>query len=63
VAPSKAKRQLHTKHSHLCEEPVECFKRLIADQIRQAEQCIQTTAISDKAPEASYTAAEIMAER
>jgi hypothetical protein len=32
VVPSKSKRHLDTKHSHLSEKPIEYFKSLIADQ-------------------------------
>jgi hypothetical protein len=35
IVPSKLKRHLYTKHSDLCEKPIEPFERFIADQIRQ----------------------------
>jgi hypothetical protein len=32
ILSSKLKRHLHIKHSHLCEKPIEYFKRLIAGE-------------------------------
>jgi hypothetical protein len=61
MVPSKLKRHLHTKHSHLCVKPVKYFKRLIADQKCQAKQWTKIRTISDKAQEASYAVPEIMA--
>jgi hypothetical protein len=61
MVPSKLKRHLHTKHSHLCEKPTEYFKRLLADQTHQAKQRTKITTIFDKAQEASHAIAEIMA--
>jgi hypothetical protein len=63
VVPSKLKRHLHTKHSHLCKKSGENFKRLIADQTRQAKQRTRITTISDKAQETSYAAAKIGVKR
>ena len=63
MVPSKLKRHLHTKHSHLCEKPIEYFKRLIADQTRQSQQLTKITTISDKAQEASYAVADIVAKK
>jgi hypothetical protein len=61
--PSKLKRHLPTKSSHLCEKPTEHFKRLIANQIRQAKHRTKITTISDKAQEASCAVAEIVAKK
>jgi hypothetical protein len=63
VRPCELERGLHTKHTHLCEKPVEYFKRLIADQTRQAKQWIKITTVSDKAQEKSYAVAEIMVKK
>lgn len=62
MVPSKLKRHLHTKHSHLCEKPNEYFKRFIADRTCQAKQTKITT-ISDKAQEASYGITKIVAKK
>jgi hypothetical protein len=50
------------QNSHLSEKPNEPFKRLTADQTRQAKQTTKIT-ISDKAQEASYAVAEIVAKK
>jgi DNA topoisomerase VI subunit B len=42
---------------------VEYFKRLIADKTRQAKQRTKITIISDKAQEASYAVARIVAKK
>jgi hypothetical protein len=60
---SKLKRQLHKKHSHLYEKPIEYFKRLIAGQTHQAKQWTEITTISDKDQEPSYDVAEIVAKK
>jgi hypothetical protein len=49
MVPSKLKRQLHTKYSHLCDKPNEYFRRHRVDQTRQAKQWTTITNISDKA--------------
>jgi hypothetical protein len=46
MVPSKLKRHLHTKHSHLSKKPTDYFKMLIADQTHQAKQWTEIT-ISD----------------
>ncbi|XP_063785805.1 zinc finger BED domain-containing protein 5-like [Pseudophryne corroboree] len=63
MVPSKLKRHLHTKHSHLCKKPIEYFNRLLAEQKRQAKQWAKITTVSDKAQEASYAVAEIVAKK
>jgi hypothetical protein len=63
MVPSELKRHLHTKHSHLCKKPTECFKRFIADHICQAKQWTKITTISDKAQEESYGIVKIMAKK
>jgi hypothetical protein len=60
MVPSKQKKHFHTKHSHLCEKPIEYLKRLAADQTRQAKQWTRIITISDRIQEASYSVAEIM---
>jgi hypothetical protein len=63
MVPSKMKRYLHTKHSHLCEKLTEYFKRLIADQTQQAKQWTNITTNSDKAQEARNATAKTVAKR
>jgi hypothetical protein len=63
MVPSKMKRHLHTKHSHLCEKPNEYFKRLLVDHTYQAKQWTKITTIFDKAQEASYAIAEMWQRR
>jgi hypothetical protein len=58
--PIKLKIHLHIKHSHLCEKPTEYFKRLVANQTRQAQQWTKITLISDKAQEVNNAVAEIL---
>jgi hypothetical protein len=60
MAPSELKRHLHTNHSHLCEKPIEYFKRLTTDQTRQATQWSKITTIFDKVQEAMYDVAKIV---
>jgi hypothetical protein len=47
----------------LCDNPNEYFKRLKADQTRQAKRWTKITTTSDKAQEAIYAVAEIMAKK
>jgi hypothetical protein len=61
MVPSKLKRHLHTKHSHLCEEPIKYFKRFIADQTCRLNNGRNSQSFSDKAQKASYAVAEIVA--
>jgi uncharacterized protein (UPF0212 family) len=63
MVSSKQKRQVHTNHSHLCENSAEYFKRLGADQIRLAIQWTKFATTSNKAEEASYTIAKIVAKK
>lgn len=63
MVPSKLKRHLHTKQSHLCEKPTGYFKRLIGHQTHQAKQRTKITTISDKAQGARYAVAEIVAKK
>jgi hypothetical protein len=63
MIPSKQKKHFHTKHSHLCEKPIEYLQRLVADETCQAKQWTRITTISDKIQEASYSVAEIMAKK
>jgi hypothetical protein len=63
MVPSKLKRHIHTKHSHLCEKQIQYFKRLTADQTRQAKWWTKITTISDKAQEASNVIAKIVAKK
>jgi hypothetical protein len=58
MVPSKLKRHLHAKHSHLREKPTEDFKRLTADLTHQATQWTEITTISDNDQEANYIVAK-----
>jgi hypothetical protein len=63
MVPNKLKRHHHTKHSHLCEKPIQYFRRLISDQAYQAKQWPKIKIISYGAQEASYAIGEIMAKK
>jgi hypothetical protein len=58
MVPSNLKSHLRAKHSHICEKPIECFKRLTADRTHQAKQWTKTTTISDSAEEVRYAVAK-----
>jgi hypothetical protein len=63
MVASELKRHFHTKHSHLCKKPTEYFKRFIDVHICQAKEQTKITTITDKAQEASYGSAKIMAKK
>ena len=63
MVPSKLKRHLQTKHPYLCEKTSEYFKRLVADVKRQSQRLFKVMTIPDKAQEASYAVAEIIAKK
>lgn len=61
MVPSKLKRHLLTKHAFAAEKPVEYFKRLLSNQSTQASTFTKLSSVSDKAQEASYAVAELIA--
>jgi hypothetical protein len=63
MVPSKLKRHLHAKYSYLCNKQTKYFKRFTANQTCQDKQWTKITTISDKAQEASYAAAQIVAKK
>lgn len=63
MVPSKLKRHLLTKHGFASEKPLDFFKRLASDQNRQASKFIKHSTVSDKAQEARYAVAELIAKK
>lgn len=60
-APSKLKRHLITKHIHLLDKPRSYFERCLNSQEKQSATFTKMVKISDKAQEARYLVAEIIA--
>lgn len=63
MVPSKLKRHLETKHSHLVNKDKAYFSRLLSSQVKQAKVMNKTTTIAEKAQLASYKVAEIIARK
>lgn len=63
MVPSKLKRHLITKHSFAAEKPVDYFKRLLSNQRAQASTFTKLSSVSNKAQEASYVVAELIAKK
>lgn len=61
MVPSKLKRHFSTRHSNLSDKPVEYFKRLLLLNERQSLRFQKKIKLSDKAQEASYLVAELVA--
>lgn len=63
MVPNKLKRHLLTKHAFAAEKPVEYFKRLLSNQSTEASIFTKLSSVSEKAQEASYTVAELVAQK
>lgn len=63
MVPSKLKRHLVTKHAFAAKKPVEYFKRLLLNQSAQASTFTKLSSVSEKAQEASYVVAELIAKK
>lgn len=63
MVPSKLKRHLITKHSFAAEKPIDYFKRLASNQNSQSSKFTKQSTISEKAQEASYAVAELIAKK
>ncbi|KAL4100732.1 hypothetical protein QTP88_020766 [Uroleucon formosanum] len=61
MVPSKLKRHLFTKHSHLIDKNITYFQRLLNSQNKQSKIMTTIVKISDKSQEASYVVAELVA--
>ncbi|CAI6368410.1 unnamed protein product [Macrosiphum euphorbiae] len=61
MVPSKLKRNLFTKHSHLIDKNIKYFQRLLNSQNKQSKNMTTIVKISDKSQEASYVVAELVA--
>lgn len=61
MVPSKLKRHLSTKHSHLIDKNITYFQRLLKSQTQQSKNMTKIVKISDKSQEASYIVAELVA--
>jgi len=61
MVPSKLKRHLFTKHSHLIDKNITYFQHLLNSQNKQSKNMTTIVKISDKSREASYVVAELVA--
>ena len=63
MVPAKLKRHFSTNHSHLSNKTVDYFRRLLDSQQKQRKVFKRKVTISDKAQEASYLVAELVAKK
>ncbi len=63
MVPAKLKRHFSTNHSHLSNKTVDYFRRLLDSQQKQRKVFERKVTISDKAQEASYLVAELVAKK
>lgn len=63
MVPSKLKRHLTTKHKFAADKPLEYFKRILSGETMQAKVFTKQKSIADKAQEASYAVAELVAKK
>ena len=63
MVPAKLKRHFSTNHSHLSNKTVDYFRRLLDSQQKQRKVFKRKVTISDKAQEASYLVAELVAQK
>lgn len=63
MVPSKLKRHLSSKHSHLLGKDKNYFSRLLSSEEKQAKTMVRRATISEKALLASYKVSEIVAKR
>ena len=63
MVPAKLKRHFSTNHSHLSNKTVNYFQRLLDSQQKQRKVFKRKVIISDKAQEASYLVAELVAKK
>ncbi len=61
MVPTRLKRHLHTKHGHLEVKPIEHFQQLLKTHSKQVSSLKKVVTVSDKAQEASYLVAELVA--
>ena len=63
MVPAKLKRHFSTNHSHLSNKTVDYFRRLLDSQQKERKAFKRKVTISDKAQEASYLVAELVAKK
>ncbi|XP_068104034.1 SCAN domain-containing protein 3-like [Hyperolius riggenbachi] len=63
LVPNKLKRHLKTKHAYAYEKPLQYFQRLLAQQNKSAQKMVNQMTVSDRALEASYLVAELVAKK
>lgn len=63
MVPSKLKRHLNTKHSHLSGKDKNYFNQLLSSEAKQAKAMVRRATISEKAQVASYKVAEIVVKK
>ena len=63
MIPSKMKRHLHSKYSHLSGKNEAYFQKILSSEMKEAKCMTRTTTVADRAQLASYKVAEIIAKK
>jgi hypothetical protein len=63
MAPAKVKRHLSTNHNHITSKNADYFKRLLDSQNKQNRAFVSKVPVSEKAQEANYLVAELIAQK
>ncbi|XP_068115889.1 zinc finger BED domain-containing protein 5-like [Hyperolius riggenbachi] len=63
MVPAKLKSHFTTHHSHLTSKTTAYFKRLLQSQSKQSQAFVKKVTVSEKAQEASYLVAELLAQK
>ncbi|XP_057671227.1 zinc finger BED domain-containing protein 5-like [Diorhabda carinulata] len=61
MVPSKLNRHLTSKHPNCAKKDISYFQRLLAQNLKQKKFMMSTVSVSDKASEASYYIAKLIA--
>jgi hypothetical protein len=63
MAPAKSKQHLTTNHSHNTSKSADYFKRPLESQSKESKAFVSKVTVSEKAQEASYLVAELIAQK